>query len=109
VVAAQASPGLEGVSVVGPHWVICAQLEADLRGDVHVGCDTPVPDDFDAWWPRHAWHKADAIVWVTDDRFGPAPELPRHAPLSVRKVSIRRGGRVVRSFTIAVFTSLAEG
>ena len=108
-VAAQASPGLEDVSVVGPHWVICAQLEADLRGDVRVGCDTPIRDDFDDWWPRVRWHKAESIVWVTDDRFGPPPELPLHALFSLRKVRIKRADRVVRTFTIAVFLRRAEG
>ena len=109
VVAAQASPGLEDVSVVGPHWVICAQLEADLQGDVHVGCNTPIPDDFDGWWPRDRWRKAESIVWVTDDRFGPPPQLPLHALLGLRKIRIKRADRVVRSFTIAVFVRRAEG
>ncbi|MDP9000545.1 MAG: glycosyltransferase family 39 protein, partial [Myxococcota bacterium] len=36
-----------GVAVVGPHWVICAQVDAALRGDVPVGCNTPIRDDFD--------------------------------------------------------------
>jgi hypothetical protein len=108
-VAAQASPGLEDVSVVGPHWVICAQLEADLRGDVHVGCDTPIPDDFDGWWPRSRWRSADSIVWVTDERFGlPAPP-PSHALFDVRKVRIKRADRVVRTFTIAVWVRRGEG
>jgi hypothetical protein len=109
VVAAQASPGLEGVSVVGPHWVICAQLDADLRGDVHVGCDTPIRDDYDGWWPRAEWRRSEAIVWVTDDRFCAPPELPLHALYSVRRVAVRRGGRVVRNFTISVFVRRAEG
>jgi hypothetical protein len=108
-VAAQASPGLEDVSVVGPHWVICAQLEADLQGDVHVGCDTPIRDDFDAWWPRDRWRKADSIVWVTDDRFGPPPPMPLYALWSLRKIRVNRAGRVVRTFTIAVFVRRAEG
>jgi hypothetical protein len=108
-VAAQASPGLEDVSVVGPHWVICAQLAADLQGDVHVGCDSPIRDDFDAWWPRSQWHKSESIVWVTDDRFGPPPELPLHAIFSLRKIRIKRADRVVRTFTIAVFLRRAEG
>lgn len=108
-VAAQASPGLEDVSVVGPHWVVCAQLDADLRGDVHVGCNTPIPDDFDGWWPRDRWRTADSIVWVTDDRFGPPPSFPRHALQSLRRVRIKRADRVVRTFTISVFTRRAEG
>jgi hypothetical protein len=108
-VAAQASPGLEGVSVVGPHWVICAQLDAEFRGDVRVGCDTPIPDDFDRWWPRALWRKSDSIVWVTDDRFGPPPDFPLHALFSIRKVRIKRADRVVRNFTISVFVRRAQG
>jgi Dolichyl-phosphate-mannose-protein mannosyltransferase len=108
-VAAQASPGLEDVSVVGPHWVVCAQLEADLQGDVRVGCNTPIRDDFDTWWPRERWRNAESIVWVTDDRFGPPPVLPLHAVLSLRKIRIKRADRVVRTFTIAVFLRRAEG
>jgi hypothetical protein len=108
-VAALATPGLESVAVVGPHWVICAQVEADLRGDVHVGCDTPIRDDFDAWWPRERWRKADAIVWVTDSRFGSTPDLPLHALSTLRKVRIKRADRVVRTFVVAVFLRRAEG
>ena len=108
-VAAQASPGLEDVSVVGPHWVVCAQLDADLRGDVHVGCNTPIPDDFDGWWPRDRWRTADSIVWVTDDRFGP-PRASR-ATRSRRSAGSASSApdRVVRTFTISVFTRRAEG
>jgi hypothetical protein len=97
--------------VVGPHWVICAQLEAALRGEVPVGCDTPVPDDFDDWWPRARWREADTIVWVSDGRFAaapaPAPLATDYATLRVRDVRIERGGRVVRAFTITVFTRRA--
>jgi hypothetical protein len=88
------------VVVVGPHWVICGQIEAALRGDVPVGCDTPVTDDFDTWWPRALWRSADTIVWVTDTRFGPPPTLASYAPVRSREVRIDRAGRVVRVFTI---------
>jgi hypothetical protein len=103
------SPGLErgDVTVVGPHWVICAQLEAALEGAVPVGCNTPIPDDFDAWWPRTQWRSADLIVWVTDRRFGPPPPMPTHAPLRERRVLIERGGRVTREFTITVLARRA--
>jgi hypothetical protein len=90
------------VSVVGPHWVVCAQIDAALRGDFAVGCDTPVRDDFDDWWPRDRWKSADVIVWVTDARFGPPPSLPDYALQRLRHVTIERGGRVARVFTIAV-------
>jgi hypothetical protein len=108
-VAAQASPGLEDVAVVGPHWVICAQVEADLGGEVHVGCDTPIPDDFDGWWPRTRWRSADSIIWVTDERFPLPPPLASHALFHVRRVHIKRGDRVVRTFTVAVWLRRAQG
>jgi hypothetical protein len=100
------------VAVVGPHWVVCAQLEAGLRRNVRdeppVGCDTPVRDDFDDWWPRDRWRRADVIVWVTDTRFPGIPELPTHAMLRTREVTIARGGRAGRVFTIAVLVRHAE-
>jgi hypothetical protein len=104
------TPGSQrgSVAVVGPHWVVCAQLEAALRGELPVGCDTPVRDDFDDWWPRTRWRDADTIIWVTDDRFGPPPSLPSHALLRVQRVAIERGGRVARVFTIAVLSRRAQ-
>lgn len=101
--AALSTPGLDDVAVVGPHWVICAQLEADLRGDVHVGCDTPIRDDFDGWWPRDRWRNVEAVVWVTDSRFPAPPDLPLHALSTVRKVRVMRGGRLSRTFVVAVY------
>jgi hypothetical protein len=96
------------VAVVGPHWVICAQLEAALEREVPVGCDTRVPDDFDGWWPRQRWREADTILWVSDARFGPPPAMPWHTPLKVRNVEIQRGGRVVRTFTITTLSRRAQ-
>ena len=95
------------LAVVGPHWVICAQLEAALRDEVRVGCDTPVADDFDVWWPRVRWRTADVVVWVTDGRFGP-PALLTHAPLRQREVRIERAGRLVRVFTVTVLARRAQ-
>jgi hypothetical protein len=92
------------VAVVGPHWVICAQLEAALEREVPVGCNTRVPDDFDAWWPRSRWRDADTILWVSDTRFGPPPAMPWHTSLGTRTVAIERGGRVVRTFTITTLS-----
>jgi hypothetical protein len=97
----------DGPTVVGPHWVICAQLEAALRDQIRVGCDTPVPDDFDAWWPRARWRSADLLVWVSDARFGP-PALATHVPLRQREVRIERDGRVVRVFTITLLAHRAQ-
>jgi hypothetical protein len=97
------------VAVVGPHWVICAQLEAGLRGEIPVGCDTPIVDDFDRWWPRALWRNAEAIVWVTDARFGPPPQLAAFSTQRTSHVRILRGGRVVRTFTVALLTRRAQG
>jgi len=90
------------LAAVGPHWVICAQLEAALEGELPVGCDTPIRDDFDDWWPRDLWRHADVVLWVADARFPAEPELPRHATLRTREVRVERGGRVVRVFTVRV-------
>jgi hypothetical protein len=97
------------VAVIGPHWVICAQLEAGLRGEIPVGCDTLIADDFDRWWPRSLWRSAEAIVWVTDTRFGPPPHLAAYSTTRTSHVRILRGGRVVRTFTVALMTRRAEG
>jgi hypothetical protein len=96
------------VAVVGPHWVVCAQLEAALRGEIAVGCDTPIRDDFDLWWPRPLWKKAEAIIWVTDARFGPPPALAAYMTARTSKVRLFRGGRAVRVFTIATMTRRAQ-
>jgi hypothetical protein len=102
-------PGAErgDVVVVGPHWIVCAQLEAALRGELPVGCDTPVRDDFDMWWPRARWREADVVIWVHDGRFG-APMLPAYSELRRREVRIERAGRTVRVFTITVLGRRAQ-
>jgi hypothetical protein len=108
ITASRSSLGAsDELAVVGPHWVLCAQLEASLEGEVRVGCNTPVPDDFDRWWPRERWRRAELVVWVTDARFGPPPELPGHVLLRSREIPIRRSGRVIRVFTVAVLTRSA--
>jgi hypothetical protein len=92
------------VVFVGPHWTICGQLQAGLR-DRRVGCATPVPDDFDGWLPRPQWRTADHVLFVSDARFpvDPSRELPSHVLTDRRVVTIRRGGRVTRTFTLSLF------
>jgi hypothetical protein len=92
--------GEDSIAVVGPHWVICAQLDSALRGELPVGCNTPIRDDFDDWFPRSRWNDADAILWVTDGRFGPPPEFAGRVAIHSRRVDIRRGHRTVRTFTL---------
>jgi hypothetical protein len=100
--ADSSAPTPDELVVVGPHWVVCAQLEAGLGGSTRVGCDTPRRDDFDGWWPRDRWRNADVVVWVSDAHFGPPPDLPAHTLLRSREVPIVRAGRLVRLFTISV-------
>jgi hypothetical protein len=110
--AGRVGPGLadgEELVAVGPHWVICAQLEATFAGGIPVGCNTPIRDHFDQWLPRQRWRAAEAIVWVTDRRFGPAPDVSEHAAARSQEVVVRRGGRIVRVFTITTFMRLAAG
>lgn len=102
------APG-EGTVVVGPHWVICAQLHAALE-NVRVGCDTPIEDDFDGWLPRREWRRADRIVYVTDARFPAAPEkiFVEYSLSGTQRVSTLRGGRASRSFTITTLERRAR-
>jgi hypothetical protein len=95
------------LAVVAPHWVLCAQLEAGLDRGARVGCNTPVADDFDAWWPRERWRHAEVIIWVTDARFGAPPVMPSYATLRSHDIQIRRAGRIIRVFTVAVLTRSA--
>jgi hypothetical protein len=111
VKAAPLASGAEDTVVVGPHWVECAQLHAALGPRVAVGCTTPIPDDFDTWSPRDEWRKKDAIVFVTDSRFDadPARLFPDRTPVSGKTVTIRRGGRVARVFSILVLEKSGIG
>jgi hypothetical protein len=95
------------VVVVGPHWVVCAQLEAGLFQRWPVGCNTPIRDDFDDWFPRAEWRAAETIVWVSDTRFGPPPDFGLHAIVRERKVPVYRAGRMVREFTLTVLARRA--
>ncbi len=92
------------VVVVGPHWTICGQLHAGLPG-IRIGCATEVPDDFDRWLPRASWRAAEHVLFVTDARFpeGGGGQLPDHVLVGRREITIRRGGRVTRTFTLSLF------
>jgi hypothetical protein len=89
-------------TVVGPHWVVCAQAEVALGGRVPVGCDTPVEDDYDRWLPRVRWREAATVLFVSDSRFETdAPfSLAEHELVSRREVEVRRGGRLVRTISL---------
>jgi hypothetical protein len=90
--------------VVGPHWVVCAQLHAALGKSMPVGCATPIRDDFDDWYPRVFWQRASTVVFVTDNRFPDdlASLFPDRAVTRREEATVTRGGRVVRTFVITV-------
>lgn len=104
-VAEAATPG---DLIVGPHWTVCAQLHAGQPNP--VGCATPIRDDFDGWLPRAAWSKAPRVLYVTDNRFDlPASAvLPGYARVQERHISIFRGGRRVRMFSITTLERSAH-
>ncbi len=113
-VASEATPlsRFGDVAVVGPHWVICAQLEVGLSRngtDVPIGCDTPTGDDYATWWPRRRWMSADSIVWVTDTRFDFSPDFAAYRVARARHFSIMRDGHETRRFSILVLTRRAQG
>jgi hypothetical protein len=106
-----AAPGRGDLVVVGPHWVVCAQLEAALGSTIPVGCASSEPADFAYWNPRERWEGADVFLFVRDNRFPDDARLrfPDRVRIDARTVEVRRGGRLDRSFTIEVLVSRALG
>ncbi len=90
-----------GATIVGPHWTICAQLQATMGARVAVGCATEIPDDFDRWVPRDRWKSAQTIIWVTDQRFPSGMPEGRHT-IDRRRLTTFRGGRLARTFEFTV-------
>lgn len=88
--------------VVGPHWIVCAQLRAALPASVHVGCDGEKRADFEGWLPKATWSQAPVIYYVSDDRFDALPQasLPEHSVDSIARTGVRRGGVQVRRVTV---------
>ncbi len=101
------APDADDLVVVGPHWVICAQLEASLRGELPVACAGRDGADFAYWNPRHRWERAAVLVYVTDARF-PIDGLelfPDRVRIDGHEVRQYRASRLVRSFTIEVLSA----
>jgi hypothetical protein len=92
------------IVLVGPHWVVCGQLEAALGSTLPVGCAGPEPADFATWNPSERWERADLVVFVTDNRFstGTRALFPRRVRIDSRTLEVYRGGRLARRFTIEV-------
>lgn len=102
---------LDPIPVVGPHWVVCAQLHAALGAGIPVGCNTPIPDDFDTWYPRAKWQQADTILFVTDNRFDVdlGKAFPDRVVVKRAHVTIPRGGRIARTFSLVLLSQRAPG
>jgi hypothetical protein len=85
--------------VVGPHWIVCAQAQAAVGHAVPVGCNSPLRDDFDRWFPRERWLNAPVVLYVQDTRFevDPKRELPHRRVTSISRATVRRGGQIVRT------------
>jgi hypothetical protein len=98
------------VVVVGPHWTVCAQIQAAMP-ETHVGCATPIRDDFDDWLPRKVWKSADHVLFVTDNRFATtgADLLPDHVAVESSRVTVIRGGRLARVFQLVLYDRRATG
>ena len=96
--------------VVGPSWMVCAQLQAALP-DMHVGCATDERTDFDDWAPRPKWEHADVILFVTDDRMPIEPEklIPTFHVERTERIAIIRAGRIVRTFRVSFLGKRAAG
>jgi hypothetical protein len=94
--------GISSIAVVGPHWVVCAQVKAGLGSSARVGCETDVGDDFDTFYPRAEWRKAKVLLYVTDDRYDvdPRNRFPDLAVQSVSRVGVRRGGVLIRTIRV---------
>jgi len=94
--------GIDDVSVVGPHWIVCAQLQAALGRKATIGCETPEGDDFQVLHPRTQWEHNAVLLYVTDDRFpvDMAKAFPNRAVQGVNRIGIRRGGVLVRTIRV---------
>jgi hypothetical protein len=87
------------VTIVAPHWIVCAQVHAALGAGVPVGCESPDGDDFGYWYPKRTWAAAATLIYVSDDRFPSqaTDRFPDRAAVSSRRFVVYRGGRAVRT------------
>ena len=109
----QDAEGARGVKldawIVGPTWMTCAQLQAGSPA-ANVGCATEVRSDFDDWAPpAKTWKRADIIVFVSTDGRPPPDSLRAFHLARTERVSVVRGGRIVRTFHLTLLEKLAAG
>ena len=97
-------------TIVGPHWIICAQVQAAIGKTVRVGCETPQGDDFQIISPRSSWEDEPVLLFVTDDRFPVdlASRFPDRTVSGVSRTSLRRGGVTVRTIRLTALTRAAK-
>jgi len=107
---AEAEVGSVDAVLVGPSWMVCAQLQANAP-TARVGCATDAPSDFDDWLPRAKWERSAIVVFVTDDRMpvDPTKLVPSFHLARTERVSLVRGGRIVRTFHVTLLEKLAAG
>jgi dolichyl-phosphate-mannose-protein mannosyltransferase len=105
------SPDREDIVLVGPHWVVSAQLEAALGREFPVGCAGPEAADFASWNPRARWDGADLVLFVTDNRFQATSRalFPQRVRIDARTLEVYRGGHLARTFTIEVLAARDVG
>lgn len=94
--------GVSTPVIVGPHWIVCAQIHARFGRRVQVGCNGPRRDDFDTWYPRADWAKSERVLYVHDSRFDvdPSRELPGRSVRAVHKTEVVRAGTTVRTIWV---------
>jgi hypothetical protein len=99
------------VAVVGPVWMISAQLRAALPPSVLVGCRGRDCADFATWAPERRWADDDVIVFVRDNRYprSGAELFSDRAVVETHVRTVMREGRVARTFTIEVLAKAGEG
>lgn len=105
------STGIEDVTVVGPHWIVCAQVQAELGNLGRVGCQTPEGDDFQRVHPASEWQRDAVLLYVTDDRFpvDVKERFPDRAVQGVNRVGVRRGGVLVRTIRVVQLGRMGSG
>ena len=101
------APGPLDLVIVGPHWVICAQIEARLGRELPVACAGTDAADFAYWNPRSRWEHAALLVYVRDGRFPMDGEavFPDRVRIDGRTQDQYRGGTLARSFTLEVLSA----
>lgn len=90
-------------AVVGsPHWMICAQAQVALGKRLGVGCNSPLPTDFERWTPAERWRDAPTILLVQDSRYpiDLAADYPSRSMTRSWRTQILRGDLEVRTLTI---------